>query len=125
MARDSEFVAFVVDQLAGLGAVRARAMFGGHGIYLDDLMFALVVDDRLYLKADEQTRPVFEARGLVPFTYQRQGREQALGFHLAPEEGFDDPAELCRWAAEALAVARRAAARKTTKKGRPRTARKE
>ena len=116
MARSSEFVAFVVDQLGPLGGVRARAMFGGYGVYCDDLMFALVVDDRLYLKVDDQTRGEFLARGLTPFTYLRQGREQTLGFHLAPEEGFDDPEELIRWARQALAVARRAAAAKTKSK---------
>ncbi|MEK7716517.1 MAG: TfoX/Sxy family protein, partial [Pseudomonadota bacterium] len=55
MARHSEFVEFVLELLTPIGAVRARAMFGGFGIYRGDTFFAIIVDDKLYFKADNVT----------------------------------------------------------------------
>ena len=60
----SEFVTHVVDMLEPLGPVSARRMFGGYGIYLDGMMFALVADDILYLKVDGESRSEFTAVGL-------------------------------------------------------------
>ena len=68
-ARLPELVAHALELLGPAGRVRARAMFGGHGIYVDDLFVALVAFDRLYLKADAQTRAQFEAAGCHPFVY--------------------------------------------------------
>ena len=60
----SEFVTHVVDMLEPLGPVSARRMFGGYGIFLDGMMFALVADDTLYLKVDDESRSEFAAAGL-------------------------------------------------------------
>ena len=54
------FTAFVLDQLAGLGDVTTRSMFGGVGLYRGDLFFAIVARDVLYLKVDDETRESFE-----------------------------------------------------------------
>ncbi len=91
-----------------LGPVRARRMFGGHGVFLDDAMFAIIAADRLYLKADTQSAPEFEAAGSRPFGYRRRGREVKMGYWLAPEGALDDMAALAPWAEKALAAARRA-----------------
>lgn len=103
-----EFVEFLLEQLAPLGAVSARAMFGGHGIYCDGLMFALVADQTLYLKVDAENRPRFVAAGLPPFVYIKNGKEMAMSYHLAPEAALDEPELLLDWAASARAAARRA-----------------
>lgn len=71
MARRSDFVELVAEQMAAVGGLRIRAMFGGYGTYRDDCMFALIADDRLFFKADATTRADFEARGLRPFTMSR------------------------------------------------------
>ena len=76
--RDREFVEFVLSQLALTGNCRARAMFGGHGIYQGDTMFAVIADGRLYLKVDELTRSAFEERFLLPFTYTARGKRSTL-----------------------------------------------
>ena len=107
MAGASEFVAHVVETLAPLGGVSARRMFGGHGIFKDGLMFALVADDLLYLKTDDQNRPTYEAAGLGAFTYVKRGKPMAMSYREAPPEGFDDPDVLRDWAAEAFAAALR------------------
>jgi DNA transformation protein len=113
---DSEFVGFVVENLRPLGAVSARRMFSGHGIFLHGLMFGLIVDDQLYFKVDDGNRDAYEDKGLQPFTYSSKGRPIELSYREAPSEGFDDPEVLCDWGREALAVALRADASKTKRK---------
>jgi DNA transformation protein and related proteins len=107
MVAGSEFVDFVVENLQPLGAVSARRMFGGYGIFLDGLMFGLIADDQLYLKADDGNRAAYEAQDLQPFTYAGKGRTITMSYREAPSEAFDDPEVLCDWARQAHAAARR------------------
>lgn len=82
-------------------------MFGGHGLFLDGLMFALIAQERLYFKADEQSIPLFEQRGLKPFTYEFKGKVGALRYHEAPAEVYDEPQHMRQWASLAHACALR------------------
>lgn len=107
----SEFVEYVRETLEPFGDVRVRRMFGGYGIYRDDLMFALVSGDVLYLKADQESAPAFLDRGLAPFHYVRQGKQTSLSYFSAPEEIFDDPDEAVNWATRAFEAAMRARSR--------------
>jgi DNA transformation protein and related proteins len=109
MTRRSEFVALVLEQMAGTGAPRVRAMFGGHGIYDGDVMFAIVIADTLYLKADDETRAEFEARGLRPFSYAARGRAITLTYFEAPPEVFEQATVMRTWMQKALGAALRAA----------------
>jgi DNA transformation protein len=108
MAADSDFIATVLDLLSSWGGVSARRMFGGYGIYRQGLMFGLVADDILYLKADAQNRPAFEAAGMGPFTYDGKGKTVALPYWEAPSELFDDSDAMIEWAKGAFAAALRA-----------------
>jgi DNA transformation protein len=80
-------------------------MFGGYGLYHRDVMFALVSDDILYLKADDALARVFEARGLVPFQYQKGDKVIAMSYYEAPPELFDAPEEAATWARRAYRAA--------------------
>lgn len=112
MGKD-EFVQYLLELLEPLGAVEAKAMFGGFGIYRHGLMFGLVSEDTLYLKADDRNRPVFESRGLDPFTYNRKGKSFRMSYYQAPHEVMDDSEEgLCQWAQEAYEASVRAVNRK-------------
>ena len=73
MAASGTFGEFLQDQLASLGHVTVRRMFGGAGVYCDGLMFGLVSDDTLYFRVDDGNRGAFEAEGLAPFSLRRQG----------------------------------------------------
>lgn len=95
--------------LAPLGPVRARAMFGGHGLYLGDVMFALIADETLYLKADEVNREDFERAGLEAFVYDTATRPVATSYRRAPEP-IDDWARLEPWVRGSLDAAHRARA---------------
>lgn len=112
MVADREFVTHCMELLAPLGSVRVRRMFGGHGFYVDELFLALIAFDRLYLKADAQTRPRFEAAGCAPFVYEGQGKPVTMGYFTAPEDAMESPALMQPWARLALDAALRARAAK-------------
>ena len=113
MAARNEYLSWLTEQLAPLGAIRAKAMFGGFGIYCDELFFAIVVDDVLYFKADAQSAPDFTAQGAMPFRYaMKDGRQQTMQYYPPPDGAFEEQDELLRWARSALAAALRAPQRK-------------
>ena len=81
-------------------------MFGGVGLYSGELFFALIADDTLYFKADESTRPEFEARGMGPFRpFGDEGG--TMQYYQVPEDLLEDPEALRPWAEKAVDVARR------------------
>ena len=94
------------------GRARFRAMFGGHGMYLDGRMCAIVFGDALYLKTDAASRPRFVERGLGPFVYVMKGKPMPLSYYAAPAEALEDGAELADWLEEAWRTAGRKAAAK-------------
>jgi DNA transformation protein len=107
-----EFVDYVMELFGPFGTVGARRMFGGHGVFLDGLMFALVLDDTLYLKADEMNRIEFEQAGCDTFGYARKGKRATLNFYRAPESAMDSPELMLPWARTAYAAALRSNAKK-------------
>ncbi len=112
----SDLVDHCLELLAPLGAVRAKRMFGGHGIYCDDLFFALIAAERLYLKVDAATRPAFEQAGCAPFVYRAKTEGVALGYWSVPAEAMESPTLMQPWARQALAAALRARAAKSSRK---------
>jgi len=104
----SEFTAYLHEVFALFGPVSARKMFGGYGIYHDGVMFGLVADDTLYLKADAGSCDQFLARGLGPFEYEKNGKRIAMSYYLAPEEILEDPKAARMWAKQSWEVAWRA-----------------
>ena len=103
----SEFVEHLVEQFEAFGPVTARRMFGGHGLFRDGVMFALVIDGTLYFKADERNRAMFEQRGLSRFEYAKQGKRVSVSYYRSPGEAMDDPETLARWAGPAFEAALR------------------
>lgn len=111
MAISQSFIDHAKELFAPFGDIRVRKMFGGAGVYCDDLFFALLDDDMVFLKVDDETRGDFVKRGLSPFSYEMKPgeRQEMSGYYAAPEEIFDDEDELKRWGTMALDAARRAA----------------
>jgi DNA transformation protein and related proteins len=105
------FAEFLREQLAPLGHITMRRMFGKTGVFCNGLMFGMVTDDTLYVRVDDHTESVFkEAESVPPLNYEKQGRTIDLAFWPLPEHLLDEPDELLTWARAALAAARRVVA---------------
>lgn len=118
MARMDSFVEYTLELLEPLGPVQARAMFGGWGVYHAGRMMGLIVEDRLYLKTDDTTRPAFAAAGGEPFIYDPgNGRKPvAMSYWTPPADASDDAHALLPWARRAVEAALRAAQKKSAVK---------
>jgi DNA transformation protein len=113
MVASDSFAEFLREQLALLGRVTMRRMFGKTGVFCDGLMFGMVTNDTLYFRVDDQNREVFkEAESAPPLNYEKKGRTIDLSFWRAPERLLDEPDELLTWARAALAAASRVAAKR-------------
>ena len=107
MAVSPDYRAWVLEQLARVGPVTSRGMFGGVGLYLDGLFFGLIDDDTLYFKVDDATRPDYEAAGMGPF--RPYDDERAMQYYEIPPDVLEDAEQMRIWTNRALEVARRAA----------------
>jgi DNA transformation protein len=105
MAVSDDFRDFVLEQLAPAGRVTSRAMFGGVGLYLDGLFFALIDDDTLYFKSDDSTRARYEQAGSKPFCPFPDQPDKSMAYWQVPAEVLEDADELAAWAREAMGVA--------------------
>lgn len=101
----SEFTDYLVELFEPFGTVSIRRMFGGYGVYHADVMFALVYEETLYLKADETLATEFTSRDLPPFIYQQSGKKITLHYYQAPAEVLDDPEQAAEWAKKSYRVA--------------------
>jgi len=111
MVASDGFAEFLREQLAPLGRLTMRRMFGKTGVFCQGLMLGMVTDDTLYFRVDDDNRAVFrEAGSAPPLNYAKRGRTIDLSFWRVPERLLDEPDELLIWARAALAAARRVAA---------------
>lgn len=102
--------AHCAELLAGLGPVRMRRMFGGHGFYVDDVFVAILAFDKLFLKVDAATEARFREAGGEPFSYEAKGRGRvSLHYWTAPADAMESPALMRPWARLAMAAALAAA----------------
>jgi DNA transformation protein len=115
---DESFKEFVLDQLRALPDVRARAMFGAHGLYQGESFFAILDEGRLFFKTDAPSQAEYAARGMEPFTYESKGRLMTMSYHEVPPDVLENAVELVVWARRAIQIAAAHAARKRTRKKR-------
>jgi DNA transformation protein and related proteins len=101
------FVAHVIECMRDFGPIEVTRMFGGWGLYRDGVFFALVLRESLYLKVGDDNRADFDARNLEPFTFVKRGETIVTSYRAAPEEVFEDPREMAKWARGAYAAALR------------------
>ena len=111
MVGSDGFAEFLREQLAPLGRITMRRMFGKTGVFCDGVMLGMVRDNTLYFRVDDGNRVAFqEAESFPPLNYEKKGGTIDLSFWRAPERLFDEPDELVTWARAALAAAHRVAA---------------
>lgn len=110
MAVSGEYREYVRDLFSVFGDIRIRSMFGGAGIFRDDLMIGLIIEEQIYLKTDNHNRAQFEAAGQAPFQFERKdGRIMVMSYYAIPDALYDDASELAEWAQGAFAAAKRGA----------------
>ena len=104
----SEYITFLHELFAQFGVIKVRKMFGGYGVYHENLMFALVADQQIYFKADDTSKDEFISKQLPAFEYQKGNKTITMSYYLAPEEIYDDAEEAAHWANLAYSAALRA-----------------
>ena len=113
-SKNQEFATYCCDLLGAIGPCVLRRMFGGFGISTDGLTVALMTDlgqgEKLWLKADEDSRALFEAAGCQRFGYLREGVQRSMNYYSAPEEAMDSPQQMTPWARLAMQAALKASA---------------
>jgi len=111
MVASESFAEFLREQLAPLGGIALRRMFGKTGVFCDGVMFGMVTENTLYLRVDDENKETFkEAESYPPLNYAKGGGTIDLSFWRIPERLFDEPEEFVAWARAALAAAGRVAA---------------
>ena len=96
---------YVMELLEPFGDVTSRSMFGGHGIFEDGDMFALISrDERLHFKVDYSNRTDYESAGSERFG--------PMPYYEVPEEVLEDADMLAEWTATSIAIGHATATRK-------------
>lgn len=116
MSISDEYLEYVLDQLSSTGHVTSRRMFGGAGLYLDGVFFALIADDVLYFKVDDSNRPDYEAADMGPFRPFEE-RSQVMQYYEVPVDVLEDREQLGLWAKKAVVVALRKRSGSRKRKG--------
>jgi DNA transformation protein len=102
---DDSFKEFVLDQLGALPELRARAMFGAHGIYSGEIFFGILDAGRLFFKTDATSQTDYTERGMEPFTYESKGKVLTMSYHEVPPDVLENAPELTAWARRAIQLA--------------------
>jgi DNA transformation protein len=102
---DDSFKGFVLDQLGALPELRARAMFGAHGLYAGEKFFGILDEGRLFFKTDAASAADYTARGMGAFTYESKGKLMTMAYHEVPPDVLENAPELTAWAQRAIQLA--------------------
>jgi DNA transformation protein and related proteins len=105
MAVSSDYLQYVLEQLGGLAHVTSRRMFGGIGLYCDEVFFGLISDDTLFFKVDDTNRPDYVARGMAAFRPFADRPDQSMSYFEVPADALEDRDELTTWARKSLLAA--------------------
>ena len=112
-AKSDKIIERLESSLTPLGVFRSRPMFGGHGLYLDDLFFGLIAYDKFYLKTDERNRGDYMKARAKPFSFESKRKGLVVtSYWRCPEAVMKDARKLRQWIGKALDAARRKKAAK-------------
>lgn len=124
MAVTPSYLSFILDQLAGLGEVTAKRMFGGIGLYNEARFFGLIDDDVTFLRVDDASRPEYVSRGMPPFSPVRKKPDlKSLNYYQVPDGVLEDAELFVDWAKRACRAAALPPAKAAAKLARARTQR--
>jgi DNA transformation protein len=98
--KSDSFREFVLEQLAALGGVQSRRMFGDWGLYFGDVFFGIIADERLYLKTDEASRTQYVNAGMGPF--RPNPKQTLVTYYEVPVDVIEDHDSLADWTRRAI-----------------------
>lgn len=98
--RSDRFRELVLGQLDGLGGVQSRKMFGDWGLYIDDVFFGIIADERLYFKTDAASRSQYVKAGMGPFS--PSPKQTLVSYYEVPVDVIEDRDTLADWARQAV-----------------------
>jgi DNA transformation protein len=124
MALSAGFRDYLFDVLSPLGKVQTRSFFGMDGIKVDGAMVGFVMDDKLYLRTDAQSRNSYADEGGKPFTFDKNGETIVTSYYTIPDRLYDEGDELLSWVRTARAAALEAPSAKKRRQRNERKARK-
>lgn len=118
MAVRDSYRDWLLEQLGRVRAVRAKRMFGGLGLYSEDIFFGVVDNDTTFFRTGDSNRSDFESRGMKPF--QPMGPDtKPMAYHEVPADVLEDVELLRDWMTKAVLEAVAAKSRPTRRKGGP------
>lgn len=109
MRTKSSLISYVTEQLAFLGNISSRSIFGGMGVFIDDRLLGVVINEQLYLHTDKSNRDDYVSRGMAQFKPYPNAFDLTTDHHQVPQEIIDDPEQLKAWGQRALVAAIEAA----------------
>ena len=116
MSFDEGLYAWVQEAMEPLGRVTMRKMMGGATLYLDGTIFAILDEGEIWLKADSESDAIWDAEGCEKFAVTfKDGKVDVMNYRRAPQDVYDDPEAMRRWAALAVEAGARGAAKKRPK----------
>jgi len=81
-------------QLAELGEIECRSQFGGYSLAVESVVFALVAEGELYLRACEQVKPYIVERKMEPLHFTKRGMPVALDYYRVDEPLWNEHGQL-------------------------------
>jgi DNA transformation protein and related proteins len=105
MAVTNDYLQYVLEQLAGLGSVTPRRMFGAVGLYHEERFFGLISRDTLYFKVNDSNRGDYEARGMDRFRPFPDKPYWSMTYYEVPADTLEDADECMAWARKSLSIA--------------------
>lgn len=103
MPVSNDFLEFFLDQLSGWRDVSSRKMFGGVGLYCEEVTFAFIADDVVYFKVNDTNRAQYEAAECGPFK-PFKNQTTVLSYYELPAEILESREELAEWAEQSLMI---------------------
>ena len=94
MTISNYFLLHAVGCMSEVAPISYRRIFNGYGIYHHGVQFAIIVNDRLYFRADEHSRHLYLAKHMSAFLPVLSSDSN---FFQLPEEVLSQPAELIFW----------------------------
>lgn len=116
MPKDQAYLAYLHELLEPLGKISSKILFGGYGIYCNDVIMGLVIDEAFYMKVDLQTQSFFKDAGSEAFVYQMKSKKIAMNYWSAPNDAMESAEQMLPWAKHAYEAALRKAQTTPVKK---------